>query len=513
MTSRAERPSSLSRRIFGAFLIVLAVFALVSGFAVWSLRASAGETETLRKAYLPLALAVRDLVLTQDTWNSQLNHVTTTDNPADKRAWYDAALRVGRPRMLTEVKAALDRALGQNPEAPPEAWRDLSLELEHIEGLMVPDRAQVARLFDALDREDLGQAERARDELVARGLRVQRALTDFEKRISSRIDGLVELSRSREKIALVLLVVFASLSLGLGFLMAFYARRAVWPLLAMTRRAEAVKEGDLSRHPVIATNDEVGRLSETFEGMVQAIAEAREKILASERLATIGKLAAHVTHEVRNPLSSIGLNLDLLEDELTPSQTEAAALLVAIRREVGRLAALSDQYLSMARRAEPELVETDVLELVRGAVSFMRPEVERHGVALEVELPEQAPWVALDPGQLQQVLYNLVRNAREALVNRGRILVSVLVVGQGVEVSVTDDGPGISPGDLERLFDPFFTTKAHGTGLGLAVTRQIVEAHQGSLRYERSVGGGSRFIVTLGARTLASSASPSGGPS
>jgi two-component system, NtrC family, sensor kinase len=106
--------------------------------------------------------------------------------------------------------------------------------------------------------------------------------------------------------------------------------------------------------------------------MVQAISDAREKLLAAERLGAIGKLAAHVTHEVRNPLSSIGLNLDLLEDELPRDNAEVRALLFAIRREVGRLTALSDQYLSMARHAEPELLEVDVVELVRGATAFIR---------------------------------------------------------------------------------------------------------------------------------------------
>jgi two-component system, NtrC family, sensor kinase len=502
--AKARRPRSLARRILAAFLVLLGAFALVSGFAVWSLGRSANEAELLRQAYLPLALSVRNLVLTQDTWNSQLNHVTATDNPADKRAWYDAALRFGRPKVWQEVELALDRALGERSEAPPETWAELSRELERSRELMGPDAALIGRLFEALDRGDEASAERVRDELVVRGLRVQKSLTDLEKRISSRVDRLVKEARDRQEVALLLLVVFASLSLLVGLMMALYARRALGPVLAMTRRAEAVAEGDLSQYPVIASNDEVGRLSETFEAMVLAISEARQRLVAAERLAAIGKLAAHVTHEVRNPLSSIGLNLDLLEDELSPQDTEGRALLLAIRGEVGRLVQLSDQYLSMARQTAPELAETDLSELVRAAVVFMRPDVERHGVRLELDEGSGLPWVIADAGQVRQVLYNLIRNAREALVDHGRISVFVRKGEASLMVSVEDDGPGVSEALRGRLFDPFFTTKKHGTGLGLAVTRQIVEAHGGDLRYEPREGGGSRFILSLRIRPAGS---------
>lgn len=508
MTEPRRRPRSLARRIFVAFLVVLSAFALVSGFAVWSLGRAATEAELLRQAYLPLSLAVRNLVLTQDTWNSQLNHVTTTENPADKQAWFDATLRYGRPRVWREVEVALERALGKRSEQDRAAGGALFTELRLSRELMAPDAALLGRLFEALDRGDAPMAEPVRNELVVRGLRVQRALTGLEKKIWNRVDQLVEEARSRQKIALMLLVVFASLSLSVGLVMAFYARRALGPVLEMTRRAEAVAEGDLSQRPLIASNDEVGRLSETFEAMVRAISEGRERLVAAERLAAIGKLAAHVTHEVRNPLSSIGLNLDLLEDELEPGDSEGRALLAAIRREVARLVALSDQYLSMARQTAPELAETDLSELVRAAVSFVRPEVERHGVRLTLDEGSRVPWAFADAGQVRQVLYNLIQNAREALVDHGQIQVLVRQTEEGALVSVDDDGPGVSEAVLGRLFDPFFTTKKHGTGLGLAVTRQIVEAHGGELRYAPRASGGSSFSFTLRSRGPAALSSP-----
>ena len=146
-----------------------------------------------------------------------------------------------------------------------------------------------------------------------------------------------------------------------GGVMALYTRRVLRPLRAVTERAKAVAKGDLTPRSVVATKDEIGELAATFEGMVSAIARANEQLLTSERLATIGKMAAHVTHEIRNPLSSIALNVELLEDELASGDTEGLTLLRAIKNEVDRLTALSEQYLSVARRQPLRLELEDLV--------------------------------------------------------------------------------------------------------------------------------------------------------
>ncbi|OQX67242.1 MAG: hypothetical protein B6A08_16460 [Sorangiineae bacterium NIC37A_2] len=493
----SARSRSLVSRIVVSYLIVLLGFVWVSGMALFSLRSATRETRVLSQEYLPLALSVRDLVLNQDTWNSQLNHVTETDNPAAKRAWYETELRLGRTQKLAEVEAHLASALGQGDRISASEFEALARELTHIRELISFDGQEVAELFAALERDDGAGAEAARDALVLRGLRVSRALARFEKQISDYVDGLVRAAEERERVALILLSVCALVALLVGILMALYARRAVLPITWVKKRAEAVLLGDLSPKPVVETGDEVGELSSTFEAMVRAIAATREQLLASERLVTIGKLAAHVTHEVRNPLSSIALNLELLGDELGPGPSEARSLLAAIGAEVDRLSALSNQYLSMARRTAPELTDTDLGEVVLGAAEFMRRDLTRSGHQLEVTIEEGLPWVPADAGQIRQALYNLVRNAREATPPGQLVSIRLGRRDNLLVLSVEDEGPGIDPGQMERLFDPFFTTKEHGTGLGLAVTRQIAEVHHGRLRYERREEGGSRFLLEI----------------
>lgn len=492
-----RRPRSVAARIVLSYAVVLVVFSAASFWSVWTFRSAALEASLLRQGYLPLALSVRDLVSNQDTWNTQLNHITTAGNPADKRVWFETALSIGRPKKLAEVQAAIDRAFPADEPLTAITRMELEAELARARGLMAPDPTLVNQLFSALSRGERAEAQRLRDRLVRRGLRVQRSLSSIERRLSLQIDALLEAARQREQTALLLLVLAGAFAILVGALMAVYARRVVAPLSIVTARAQAVARGQLSAERPLETNDEIGELSRTFEGMVQAIAEARERLLATERLAAIGKMAAHVTHEVRNPLSSMALNLDLLEEELSADEHEARALVQAIGQEVARLSALSNQYLSMARRNAPELEQCDVGPIVAASAQFMRRDIERKRIDLAVALEPDLPWAEVDQGQIRQAIYNLLRNAGEAMPDGGHIWLAARAEHGEVVIEVADDGPGIPESEVDRLFDPFFTTKNHGTGLGLAVTRQIVAAHGGTLRYETRDTGGARFVIRL----------------
>jgi signal transduction histidine kinase len=239
--------------------------------------------------------------------------------------------------------------------------------------------------------------------------------------------------------------------------------------------------------------------------MVGAIGRANAELVQAERLAAIGKMAAHVTHEIRNPLSSMGLNIEMLEEELaTMGETsESRQLVRAIKREIERLAELSEEYLRVARRPVPHFEKESLADLVREVVEFIRPELAKAKVSCEVEIDEALPAVAFDEGQIRQALLNLIRNAREATQpTGGRLWVRVKSSGKsngagGVDLVVDDDGSGIKDDVRDKVFDPFFTTKERGTGLGLALTRQIVEAHGGTISCEARLPRGTRFFVHL----------------
>src|SRR5581483_8885832 len=176
-----------------------------------------------------------------------------------------------------------------------------------------------------------------------------------------------------EERSMELLVALGVLTLFVGAVITVYARRVLAPLTAVTRRAQAVAEGDLTPRAVVATQDEIGELAETFESMVAAIQRARSELVQAERLATIGKMAAHITHEIRNPLSAIGLNVELLEEEIgaASERDESKQLVGAIKGEVDRLSRIAEQYLSVARRPRPNLQKERVDDLVKELHAFV----------------------------------------------------------------------------------------------------------------------------------------------
>jgi two-component system, NtrC family, sensor kinase len=500
MTEPGHRRRPVAARVFASFAVVVVAFAAASGFCVFAQRQAVQEANLMRSGYFPLALAVRDVVAKQDTWNTQLNHITSARNPADIKVWFDLALRIGRPRQFNGARTAVTRAfLEQGTTESQRIGRELLSDIDSAESLVSSDADGLDRLFEALDRRDTAQAERLRDELVTRGLQEGKRLAQLEKRVEQNVDRLVAQARVRERVATWLLVSLTLATLATGAGMAVYARRMLLPLGLVTERAKAVALGDLKPRPAVVSNDEIGELAATFEGMVSAIARANEQLLASERLATIGKMAAHVTHEIRNPLSSIALNLELLEDEVPTSAEEAHNLLRAIKAEVERLSGLSEQYLSVARQRPQEKRPEKLGEIVEEACEFVRRELMQAGITLglEIDAEVEALTLPLDEAQIRQALLNLLRNAREAMPSGGRVVVKLERADDGLDLIVDDDGVGMPATTRERLFEPFFTTKQHGTGLGLAITRQIAEAHGGGIRVEAREPKGTRIVLHL----------------
>ena len=499
---------SVAARVLASYALVTLGFAAVASWSIVAQRSAARDTHLVRDGYFPLALAVRDLVAKQDTWNTQLNHITAAKNPADIRVWFEASLRVGRPRTFGEVRNAIDLAfLGEGDAGAQRVGVTLLGDIAEIERFVASDGERLERLFQALDRGDAGVAERLRDELVKTGLSTSGRLTRLEQSVKRNVDLLLDEAGARELVAIRLLVALALSTLLVGVFVAFYARRVLAPLRAVTERAQAVARGDLEPRTAVVSDDEIGELAATFEQMVRAIAAANEQLLAGERLATIGKMAARVTHEIRNPLNSIALNLELLEEQLPESDETARGLFRAIGKEVERLSALADQYLTFARRRTTALEPEDVGQIAREAADFVRRELSQKQIALALEIPSDLPNVPADEGQLKQALLNLIHNARDATPEGGTVTVRVEANPEGgVAIAVEDEGPGIDPSVRDKLFEPFFTTKAGGTGLGLAITRQIAASHGGSIACEARTGrAGTRFVLNL----PGSSASPS----
>jgi two-component system NtrC family sensor kinase len=164
---------------------------------------------------------------------------------------------------------------------------------------------------------------------------------------------------------------------------------------------------------------------------------------------------------------------------------------------VDRLTEVTEQYLRMARLPKPQIAPEDLNELLESVLGFSREELERAGVEVDRRLDSEPPLALADEGQMRQVFLNLLRNSREAMEGGGRLTVTSRALAGEVEVVFADTGRGMSGDVQERIFEPFFSTKENGTGLGLAVSRQIVQAHGGSIGCQSTPGQGSTFVIRL----------------
>jgi two-component system, NtrC family, sensor histidine kinase PilS len=223
-----------------------------------------------------------------------------------------------------------------------------------------------------------------------------------------------------------------------------------------------------------------------------------ETVRRSERLADLGRVAAGLAHELRNPLASMSGCVELLQ--ATPGlRPEEARLLGIVLKEAARLDQLVTRFLAYSRPAAPQLSPTDLAQLAGEVADALARDPAAARVRIERELAP-AP-IDCDADQLRQVLWNLLLNAVQALgAGGGTVRLTTSAEGAGARLTVADDGPGIAPEDLERLFSPFFSRKPGGTGLGLATVDRIVGAHGGEVRVEPVAPHGARFVVRLPAR-------------
>ncbi len=246
---------------------------------------------------------------------------------------------------------------------------------------------------------------------------------------------------------------------------------------------------------------EVERLNDELKGTLSQLQEAQQELVVAERMATVGRLSLKVAHEVRNPISAIELNAEMLQDIVRgqggAEADEAVGLVAAIRDQVNTLDALTEEYLTFARFPRPHFEDESINSLVQELTEFIRPVATRQGLSVRADIDPAVPMMEVDRGLLRQAILNLVKNGLEALSRGGELVLASRLVGETVEISVADTGPGIRPEMTHKLFEQFFTTKPQGTGLGLSITRQITEEHGGEVTWRNRPGGGAIFTIRL----------------
>ncbi len=245
----------------------------------------------------------------------------------------------------------------------------------------------------------------------------------------------------------------------------------------------------------------VEQLNRELREKQHRLTEAQEQLIRSDRLATVGELAAGLAHDLRNPLAGVSGALHVLAGQL-PNADPRQALLAEIQSQIARMNKTLTDLLWHARPPTPQYLPLNVNEVVEQTLWFL-PMASGTGIEILKRLQPALPPLRLDPNLLHQALLNVLVNARQAMPNGGQLTVSTRLrqnlIGKGkvVEVAISDTGVGILEENLSRIFQPFFTTKAQGTGLGLAIAARIVEQHGGRIAVESKVGKGTTFRIVF----------------
>lgn len=492
---------TLSARILLGFAVLTVTFGVITATIVFNMQVVEAQIQVVRRAYVPLALFSKDLAQREDDLKAYLDE-GYSDMPNLISAWNTLRNTHDRRNLsLTALKKAAAN-LGEVAGEDAKVFTQSIVQLESGAKALEPDYDAIhAAAEKNLPLDDLSFAD-ALHRLKAGERQLAVKTTHLAVQLNDRVQSRTQRVEQNEHKLRRWTVGLGLAAVVLGLVMTLWVIITLRPLRKLREAARRVAGGNYDSRIPERGPTEVADLARELNSMARAVEERERELVRSERLAAVGKMAAMITHEVRNPLSSIGLNTELLEEELSSGPSEAKDLLQAIHREVDRLTAITEEYLAFARLPKPKLVYEPVNAMVGALAAFVREDLAAKHVDLAIELSDGDPIALIDAAQLRQCLINLVRNATEAVTakGKGKVTLRTKRAVDRVVIEVEDDGTGIPADVLPRLFDPFFSTKEGGSGLGLALTQQIVKDHDGDLTVESTVGKGTVFRVAVPAR-------------
>lgn len=299
------------------------------------------------------------------------------------------------------------------------------------------------------------------------------------------------------------------------FAVVYLAFRFTKPVDELAAGAQQVAQGNLYVTLPETGTGEMGRLAQTFNQMVERLRENRklqERLNEAEKLSLLGRFASTVAHEVRNSLNFINLSIDQIRAKhvaglpAQPGEERAARdlerNLANIKDEVSRLNRLVNDFLSAGRQTPPQLAPCDLWETLRQAAAMVEKQAHQQNVTIHTELPPERPELQADAAQLKTCFLNILTNAIQAMPRGGEIRVTAACLpangnSSSVELRFADTGSGVPPENREKIFAPFYSTKATGFGLGLAITRKIVEDHGGHIRVAEADARGTTMVMEL----------------
>jgi signal transduction histidine kinase len=305
---------------------------------------------------------------------------------------------------------------------------------------------------------------------------------------------------------MLILIGCSGLIIGVGGA-ALLARRITKPLDKLVDGTVKISKGDFSQKIVIDTQDEIGDLAQSFNDMIYQLQLTRERMEAAnrrlvqaEKLASIGRISASIAHEIRNPLTSVKLNIQKVMESQNLDELDKEHLDIS-QEGIGHIENFIKEMLNFTRVSELQLDYFSVEQIVDESIKMIRNTLKLKDVELVKEVQEKLPQVLVDGDKIRQVILNILHNACEAVEKGGKIIITLSLLkgrrGRKIRFRISDNGPGIPKKDRENIFEPFYTTKSTGIGLGLANARKIINQHKGTIRAVLNKESGACFEILI----------------
>ncbi|HEX4950274.1 MAG TPA: ATP-binding protein [Blastocatellia bacterium] len=427
---------------------------------------------------------------------------------------------------FNEVNRAIDIALNSFPSGK------YLYELAQSEGLAVTPNNTIQyiavvnenrEVIDSINRDDIDSQLRPdiaalplmrRNEPRATGSGQESkiefpVLTDKGTRTVIVVVSLQRLTQAVNEVGRLRLLVTAVIGF-LGLLItAYFSHRFTRPVTELARAAQRVTAGDLDFQVNASQHNEVGTLSRTFNEMLVGLRRSRDledQLQRAERSAVVGRLASGIAHEIRNPLNFMNLSIDHLQSRFTRAhrsnqeaesvRNEATHILGLIKDEITRLNRLVSDFLSYGRPAKLKLKEIDARALVEEVIALVRAQADQQNVQITLDAPPDVRLEA-DPEQIKTCFSNLIINAVQAMPEGGSLHIDVTANGSMLQFSFQDTGYGIDADPIEQIFEPYYSTKETGIGLGLPLTKKLIEDHGGEIKVTSELDKGTTFVVSL----------------
>lgn len=494
----------VSTKILLAFLFLTAIFTATSGYSLLKHHGVANELRLISRGYLKMAFAIVETRTTQRLQTYQLENLLEDEEGTFVQGWITSVRRI-RPIIMSNLKKDVDGLLKlTNQEEERLFLVSVKKKIEATQELYDQAEGEYEVLYAMLEEGVSPEAEEVLQQVIKKEEEIEAKLRHLQSVSVQRIHMVTARSEQAETRTLWMLSALILLTVSISLLTTYLIHRLLLPLGQLRRGVEIIGRGNLDYRVNVRRSDEIGRFANQLNLMAAALQERDRRLILTERLAAIGKMASHIAHEVKNPLSSIGLNTELVGEEARDipeeqKRAEILSLTKSISLEVDRVTSLINHYLQLGRPPKPQKAETDLASLVTEVKEFMDPEMKKNGVAVAVTGIDRPLAAVVDRDQIKQVVINLLKNAMEAMDPDGKkeIEMTLAETENHAKIVVSDTGRGMTGKERENIFEPFYTSKKGGSGLGLPLTRQIVLDHGGNIECTSKKGKGTRFEILL----------------